>query len=61
MENKRVLTVAEAAAELRCHPLTLRRAIRRGELPVVRVGVKILIPTKALDAFLEGRTAAAGT
>jgi excisionase family DNA binding protein len=56
--DKLVASVEEAAAALGVHPLTLRRAIARGELPHVRVGVRILIPLKALDEFLESRTLA---
>jgi len=33
-----LLTVDEAAEQLRVHPETIRRAIRRGDLPAVRVG-----------------------
>ena len=33
-----LLTVDEAAAELRVHPATIRRMIRRGELAAVKVG-----------------------
>ena len=33
-----MLTVAEAAAYLRVHPVSLRRMIRRGDLPALRVG-----------------------
>lgn len=33
-----LLTVEEAAAELRVHPATVRRMIRRGEIPAVKVG-----------------------
>ena len=32
------LTVDEAADQLRVHPATIRRMIRRGEMPAVRVG-----------------------
>lgn len=33
-----LLTVEEAATELRVHPATVRRMIRRGEIAAVRVG-----------------------
>ena len=32
------LTVDEAADQLRVHPATIRRMIKRGEMPAVRVG-----------------------
>lgn len=33
-----LLTVDEAAEQLRCHPVTIRRMIRRGDLAAVKVG-----------------------
>jgi excisionase family DNA binding protein len=59
VDTKRVLTVQEVAKQLGMHPISVRRAIHRGQLPAVRVGTKILIPVKALDEFLESRPAAA--
>jgi excisionase family DNA binding protein len=58
--EKRVLDVFETAEQLGVHPLTVRRAIARGELPAVRVGRKVLVPVRALDEFLAARPAAAG-
>ncbi len=50
------LTVAEVAAELRCSEPTIRRRIRAGELPAVKLGTgrnsSIRIPRAALDAWL---------
>ena len=43
-----LLTVAQAAAELDVHPRTVRRRIKDGELPVVRVGKVIRIDRSAL-------------
>jgi excisionase family DNA binding protein len=47
-----VLTVNETAKELRVHPLTVRRAIARGDLPSVTIGRRVLVPKKALEAWL---------
>lgn len=44
------LTVAETAAALRCCPDTIRAAVRRGELPAVRIGRVIRIPAAAITA-----------
>ncbi len=41
---KETLTVPEAATVLGVNPQTIYIAIRRNEIPVVRVGRKILIP-----------------
>lgn len=56
--EKLTCTVQEASEALGLHHLTVRRAIDRGELPAVRVGRRILIPRKALEAFLESKLAA---
>jgi len=37
------LTTTEAAAELRCHEKTVRRMIRRGDIPAVLVAGRWLI------------------
>jgi excisionase family DNA binding protein len=52
MGESLVLTVEQTARELRIHPLTVRRAIKRGELPAVHVGRRVLIPRKALEDWL---------
>ena len=40
-----LLTVEEAAAYLRCHPVTVRRMIATGDLQAARIGGKLLIST----------------
>ena len=35
------------------HRQTLAAAIRRGELPAVRLGRKVLIPSAAIERFLD--------
>jgi excisionase family DNA binding protein len=37
---------------------TLERLIRRGELPVIKVGRRVLIRRRTLEAFLRQREAA---
>ena len=51
--NRRTLTVAEAAACLGVSRNTTYEAIRRGTLPAIRVGRRILVPIHALDALLS--------
>jgi excisionase family DNA binding protein len=50
------LTVAEVAEELRCSEPTIRRRIRDGELPAVKLSAgrnsAIRIPRAGLDAWL---------
>lgn len=52
--EKLTYTVVEAAGALGVHHITLRKAIARGELQVVRVGKRMLVPRRALEAFLAG-------
>lgn len=50
--KRRTLTVAEAAACLGISRNTAYDAVRRGTVPSIRVGRRILIPTQALEALL---------
>ncbi len=54
--DRLTMTVAEAAAAVGVHHLTLRKAIARGELRAVRVGRRIIVPRSALEAFLGNET-----
>lgn len=47
--NELLLTVDEFAARTRQHAQTVRRQIRRGDVPTVRTGRKYLIPAEALS------------
>jgi excisionase family DNA binding protein len=51
-ESGQLRTVPEVARELRVDPETVYRAIRRGELEVVRFGGVIRVPSKTLDRLL---------
>jgi excisionase family DNA binding protein len=47
-----MLTVAEAAARLKMHPETIRRAIRRGDLKALRFGYRtVRISLADLEAW----------
>jgi excisionase family DNA binding protein len=52
--NRAVLTVPEAAGVLGVSPRTYYAAAARGEVPVVRIGRRLVVPTTALARFLEG-------
>lgn len=52
----RILTCSEAAVELRCSAATVRRLICDGELPSVRIGRRLYVPTAAVETLLAGRT-----
>ncbi len=53
--QKPVFTVAEVAALLSLHPLTIRRMASRGELEVVRFGRSVRVPYDALVRLVEER------
>ena len=48
---KTTFTLAEAATLLSCHPETLRRAIRKGELRAAKLGRGFRISRADLEAF----------
>lgn len=48
---KTTFTLAEAAALLSCHPETLRRAIRKGQLQAAKLGRGFRISRADLEAF----------
>lgn len=48
---KTTFTLAEAAALLSCHPETLRRAIRKGQLQAAKLGRGFRISRADLETF----------
>ena len=48
----KTLTVEEAARELGIGRGSADEAVRRGEIPVVRIGRRLLVPRVALDRLL---------
>ena len=51
--GRRTLTVPEAARVLGIGRSAAYEAVRTGEIPVVRIGKRILVPRVALDRLLE--------
>lgn len=49
----RLLSLRDAAAALSLSHWTVRELIWRGDLPSVRVGRRILVDVRDLDAFIE--------
>ena len=47
--------VPQAAQALGVHPMTIRNLVKRGELPAVRVGDRVLIAREALRAFVGSK------
>jgi excisionase family DNA binding protein len=55
--NRAYVTVAEVAQRLRCSEPTIRRRIRAGDLPAVKLGhgrnSPVRVPAAGLDAWLR--------
>lgn len=50
-----LLTIPEAAAELRVGKRTVERMTARGDLEVVRIGGRVLIRPEAIRAYVNSR------
>ena len=53
-DEKLVYTVEEAGALLDLGRSGAYDAVRRGDLPTIRIGRRILVPKEALDRLLAG-------
>ncbi len=53
MTERLTLTIDEAAEALGISRNTAFARAKTGELPVIRLGRRLLVPRKALDAMLE--------
>ena len=51
---KLTVTVTEAAEILGIGRNTAYEAVRRGEIPTIRIGKRILVPVAALERLLDG-------
>jgi excisionase family DNA binding protein len=47
-------TIVEAAKRLGIGRNQAYEAAARGEIPVIKIGTRLLVPTKALDRMLDG-------
>ena len=52
LDGRRVFTVRETAAQLGVGSQFVYRAIRRGHIPSVRIGGRVLVPIGAFDKLL---------
>jgi excisionase family DNA binding protein len=57
-ESPSVLTIEEAAQLLRIGRNSAYEAARRGQIPTVRIGRRLLVPRAALERVLEDAGAA---
>lgn len=55
-DDRQTLTVCEAASLLGIGRNSAYEGVRRGEIPAVKVGRRLLIPRAALDALLRSPT-----
>ena len=53
---KLALSIEEASEALALSPRTVEKLVRLGQLPVVRVGRRVLLPVSALQAWLDSQT-----
>ena len=51
--SKNLLTVAEVASRLKCHPHTVRRWIWAGKLQAVKVGEMVRIAEEEIDRLIK--------
>jgi len=56
--ERRFLSPREAAEYLGCHLMTVYSWIDSGKIPSARLGRKVLVDKRLLDAQLEGQLAA---
>jgi excisionase family DNA binding protein len=54
--ERETLTVEEAAVKLGIGRNSAYEGIRSGEIPSVRIGKRIVVPMRALDRLLEGKS-----
>lgn len=57
MDENMLLTVPEAARLLRVSRAFAYELIARGELPVLRLGRRVLVPREALEQHIRAATA----
>ena len=57
-EERMTLSIEEAAARLGISRALAYELVRRGELPRLRLGRRIVIPLKALEEFVDAATVA---
>jgi excisionase family DNA binding protein len=51
------MSIPEAAAYVGISPNSMRRALVRGEIPFLKLGVRVIVPRAALDKLFEGAIA----
>jgi excisionase family DNA binding protein len=57
-DDRQTLTIEEAARKLGIGRNAAYDAAKRGEIPVIKIGRRLVVPRIALDRLLEGGRAA---
>jgi excisionase family DNA binding protein len=52
MDTEPLLTINEGAERLHVHPVTLRRMIKRGEIPFLRIGRSVRLSRLDLELWM---------
>jgi excisionase family DNA binding protein len=58
--QKRVLTLDEVAADLRISRGSAYEAAKRGQIPTIRIGRRLLVPAEAIEKMLAEAVEKAG-
>jgi excisionase family DNA binding protein len=56
MRESNLMTVTEVAEYLRCHPSTIYKLLKKGEIPAFRIGADWRFKPEAIDQWRESQT-----
>jgi excisionase family DNA binding protein len=59
-DDQAVLSITEAAQFMGVSANSMKRAIARGDIPFIRLGVRVLVPRVGLENYIERSLASAG-
>ena len=59
--ERATVTIAEAACKLGIGRNQAYEAARRGEIPTIRIGKRLLVPLAAFNRMLDGDSSASGS
>ncbi len=56
-DDQAVLSITEAAQFMGVSANSMKRALTRGDVPFIRLGVRVLVPRAALEGYIEKQMA----
>jgi excisionase family DNA binding protein len=59
-DDQAVLSITEAAQFMGVSANSMKRAIARGDIPFIRLGVRVLVPRRGLENYIERGLAGSG-